>query len=353
VTAYDVGEPGPRLAASLLAERSALDEVPLIDIGPFLNGDAHDRADVATRIGDACRHIGFFAITNHGVPQSLVRRAFRVCTEFFALPDVEKERIAIERSECHRGWFRVGGENLDPGKQADAGDFKEGIKIGQDLPTTHPYVVAGLDLHGPNLWPANPPSFVPTMREYHGVMTSLGRRLVQAFAIALEMPENFFDDFFDISMATAGPLHYPPQTGEITEAQLGAGAHTDYGALTMLAQDDTGGLQVRNASSVWIDVPPTPNAFVVNVGDMMARWTNDVFTSTVHRVINTSGRHRYSIPFFFDPSPDTEVRAIASCVTDERPPQFAPTTSLDHLMERINATFDYRATADSSSPSTP
>ncbi len=337
---------GPSLAASLLTERAALNEVPLIDIGPFLHGDAADRADVARRIGDACKDIGFFAITNHGVHASLVQRAFDVCVEFFALPDAEKERIAIEQSACHRGWFRVGGENLDPAKQADAGDFKEGIKIGQDLPATHPYVVAGLDLHGPNLWPANPPSFVPTMREYHGVMTSLGRRLVQAFAIALEMPEDFFDHAFDVSMATAGPLHYPPQTGEITEAQLGAGAHTDYGALTMLAQDETGGLQVRNASGVWIDVAPIPGAFVVNVGDMMARWTNNVFTSTMHRVINTSGRHRYSIPFFFDPSHDTDVRAVSSCVTDERPAQFTPTTSLGHLMERINATFNYRDLTD-------
>jgi isopenicillin N synthase-like dioxygenase len=326
---------------ALLAERAVVEQIPVIDIGPLLHGGLADRHAVAADIGRACRDIGFFAIVNHDVPASLIERTFAMCAEFFALPVEAKAEIAIEQSACHRGWFSVGGENLDPAKQTYAGDFKEGIKIGQDLPPNHRLVRDGTPLHGPNQWPSEPIDFTATVREYYGVMSSLARRVVSAFALVLEMPEHYFDHFFTTSMATAGPLHYPPHHGVITEEQLGAGAHTDYGAVTLLAQDDVGGLQVRNVDGRWLDVPPLPDAFVVNVGDMMARWTNDLFASTLHRVINVSGRERYSIPFFFDPNHDAPVVALPTCVSDDRPARYPPTTSLGHLLERVNATFSY------------
>jgi isopenicillin N synthase-like dioxygenase len=273
----------------------------------------------------------------------IVARAFDLAATFFALPIEEKSLIAIERSTCHRGWFSVGGENLDPARQQYSGDFKEGIKIGQDLPANHSLVSAGVPLHGPNQWPANPAEFVPAFREYYSLMSSLARSLMQAFALALGLPEEHFDAFLTRPMATAGPLHYPPPTGPITDAQLGAGAHTDFGALTILAQDANGGLQVRNAAGRWIDVPPIDGTFVVNVGDMMARWTNGLFASTVHRVINTSGRDRYSIPFFFDPNHDAPVTVLPTCISPDNPARYAPTTGLEHLQEMINASFAYRS----------
>ena len=331
-----------RIDPSLLAERVAVETIPIIDIAPLLHGTSGDRRNAAADIGTACRDIGFFAVTNHDVPAELIARTFAVCAEFFAMPTEVKAEIAIEQSSCHRGWFSMGGENLDPARQAEAGDFKEGVKIGQDLPLNHRLVLDGIALHGPNQWPTDPAGFTPTLREYFGVMCSLARRVVSAFALVLELPEHYFDQFFTTPMATAGPLHYPPHNGVITDRRLGAGAHTDYGAVTLLAQDDTGGLQVRNVSGRWLDVPPLPEAFVVNVGDMMARWTNDLFTSTVHRVINTSGRERYSIPFFFDPNYDADVTALTSCVSGDRPARYAPTTGLGHLLERIDATFSYR-----------
>jgi isopenicillin N synthase-like dioxygenase len=334
-----------QLDPSLLAERVAVESIPMIDVGPLVHGSAASRREVSRHIGAACRDIGFFGIANHDIPSLLVQQAFDQAARFFALPTASKAEIAIEQSTCHRGWFSVGGENLDPAKQQYAGDFKEGIKIGQDLPTNHSLVTAGVPLHGPNQWPASPAEFVPTFREYYALLSNLARALMRAFALALELPESYFDEFLTRPMATVGPLHYPPPVGPITDAQLGAGAHTDFGALTILAQDANGGLQVRNSVGQWIDVPPVDNTFVVNVGDMMARWTNGLFASTVHRVINTSGRDRYSIPFFFDPNYDAPVAVLPTCTSEDNPPRFAPTTGLEHLQEMINASFAYRAAA--------
>jgi isopenicillin N synthase-like dioxygenase len=330
-----------QLDPTLVAKTVARHAIPVIDIGPFLHGDAAARAAIAGRIGHACRNIGFFYITNHGVPDALIARTFAEAARFFALPTETKAEIAIEKSGCHRGWFMVGGENLDPSKQKTGGDLKEGIKIGRDLAAHHPLVAANTPLHGANQWPANLPGFHETMQEYYDTLAALGQKLLHAFAMALQLEEDYFDRWLSAPMTTLGPLHYPPQRGHITEEQLGAGAHTDYGCLTMLAQDDAGGLQVLSADQQWIDAPPIPGSFVVNIGDMMERWTNGVFTSTRHRVINISGRERYSIPYFFDPDFNTPVTCLETCLAPGTKPKFAPTTAGQHLLDMINASFSY------------
>jgi len=334
------------LDPSLVGERVSLDAIPLIDLGPFRGDDAAARREVARRIGEACRNIGFFYVTNHGIPEALIQRTLAEAKRFFALPPELKAEIAIEKSACHRGWFRIGGENLDPAKQKEAGDLKEGIKIGRDLPQDHPLVRAGLPLHGPDQWPSGLPGWKETMLECYGALSDLGRAIMRAFALALDLPETWFDRWLTGPMATLGPLHYPPQSGRITEARLGAGAHTDFGCLTILWQDDAGGLQVKNLSGQWIDAPPIAGSFVVNVGDMMARWSNDLFTSTYHRVINTSGRDRYSMPFFFDPDFNADLTALPTCVGPGRPAKYPPTTGGQHLLDRINETFDYHRQKD-------
>jgi isopenicillin N synthase-like dioxygenase len=329
-----------QLDPGLVPARVAGAKIPVVDFAPFLCGDAAARAAVAAQIGAACREIGFFYVVNHGVSEALVANTFAAAKRFFALPEEEKRKIDIERSACHRGWFRVGGENLDPAKQISSGDLKEGVKIGRDLDQAHPLVVAGTPLHGPNQWP-DLAGWRETMEAYYGAMEALGRELLHAFALALGVAEGYFDGWLTAPMTTLGPLHYPPQSGRITEAQLGAGAHSDYGCLTMLAQDDAGGLQVRNAAGVWIDAPPLAGSFVVNIGDMMERWTNGVFTSTLHRVINVSGRERYSLPFFFDPDFAAPVRCIETCLAPGEAPRFAETTAGRHLLDMINASFAY------------
>jgi isopenicillin N synthase-like dioxygenase len=337
-----MGNPVSEVGSALHATSVALDEIPVIDFGPFLWGDDAARRVVAAQIGDACRNIGFFYVANHAVPWATVERFFGLCAEFFAQPVEVKRAIAIEQSTCHRGWFSVGTENLDPAKQTVDGDLKEGIKIGQDLPANHVYVAEGVALHGPNQWPARPADFTPTARELIGLLTNLGRHVMHAMAMALQLDEAYFDDRLTLPMCTLGPLHYPPQRGQVTEAQLGAGAHTDFGCITLLAQHNVGGLQVRRSDGTWIAAPPIPGTFVVNIGDMMARWSNDVFCSTVHRVVNTSGQERYSMPFFFDPNFDADVSCLPTCATADRPARYATTTGLAHLQEKINESFAYR-----------
>ncbi|HVG82734.1 MAG TPA: 2-oxoglutarate and iron-dependent oxygenase domain-containing protein [Methylomirabilota bacterium] len=335
-----------QLDDSLTGARLPLEEVPLVDFGPFLEGPASERKRVALEIGRACRDIGFFYLVHHGVPQRLVDRVFAEASRFFALPLDRKAEIAIEKSRCHRGWFALGGENLDPSKQRQAGDYKEGIKIGRDLPLDHPLVKAGLPLHGPNQWPSGLPGWKDTMQEGYNALSRLGREIMHAFALALELPETHFDRWLTGPMATLGPLHYPPQTGRITEERIGAGAHTDFGCLTILAQDPVWGLQVRNSARRWVDAPYVSGSFVVNVGDMMERWTNGLFTSTVHRVINVSGKDRYSLPFFFDPDFDADLSVLQTCTGPGNPPKHPPTTGGQHLLDRINATFDYRGAGE-------
>ena len=331
----------PQLDSSLRGARIALEEIPVIDFGPFLTGDLAARQAVAGEIGSACRNIGFFYLANHGISPALRKRTFAEAKRFFDQPLAAKMAVDIEKSPCHRGYFKMGGENLDPEKQTEAGDLKEGIKIGRDLAADHALVRAGLPLHGANLWPEDLPGWQGAMQSYFDALTGLGRQIMHAFALSLDLDECHFDRDLTDPMATLGPLHYPPQQGSITEKQIGAGAHTDFGCLTILAQDMNGGLQVKNADGTWIDAPPLADAFVINIGDMMARWTNDLFASTQHRVVNTSGKERYSIPFFFDPNYMARVEALPSCVGPDRPAKFKPTTSGQHLLDMINATFDY------------
>ena len=331
-----------QLDDTLTGARVPLEEVPVIDFGSFLAGSAAERKRVALEIGRACRDIGFFYVIHHGVPKSLIERVFAEARRFFALPPERKAEIAIEKSPCHRGWFALGGENLDPAKQKETGDYKEGIKIGRDLSTDHPLVKAGLPLHGPNQWPSGLPGWKETMQEGYGALSRLGREIMHAFALALELPEAHFDRWLTGPMATLGPLHYPPQSGRITEARIGAGAHTDFGCLTILAQDPVGGLQVRNSAKRWIDAPYVPGSFVVNIGDMMERWTNGLFASTQHRVINTSGKDRYSLPFFFDPDFNADLTVLETCTGPGNPPRYPPTTGGQHLLDRIDETFGYR-----------
>jgi isopenicillin N synthase-like dioxygenase len=280
-------------------------DVPVIDVSPLVTGHGDERA-VAAEIDAACREMGFFAIVGHGVDASLCQRLDALAREFFARPDDEKAAIAMPKGgRAWRGWFPVGGE-LTSGIP----DRKEGIYFGDELPSDDPRVGSGRPLHGANLFPDRPAELKPTVLAYLDALTAVSQHVMRGVALGLGLDREWFSR--DL---TADPVilfrifNYPPATEAEHAAAWGVGEHTDYGLLTVLLQDDTGGLQVR-APSGWIDVPPIEDAFVCNVGDMLERMTGGVYRSTPHRARNPGTRGRLSFPFFFDPGWDTEVKPL-------------------------------------------
>jgi isopenicillin N synthase-like dioxygenase len=280
--------------------------VPIIDIGALVNGAA-ERRSVADQIGRACRESGFFYITGHSVDDRLQQRLEELSRYFFALDPDEKLDIRMERGgRAWRGYFPVGGE-LTSGKP----DLKEGLYFGAELDQDHPLVRSGTPMHGANLFPKNIHLFRETVLEYMGAMTRLGHKLMEGIALSLGLDESFFKERY-----TNDPLilfrifNYPPESEAASEQQgWGVGAHTDYGLLTILKQDRTGGLQVKSRSG-WVDAKPVPGSFVCNIGDMLDRMTGGLYRSTPHRVRSPSQHARLSFPFFFDPNFNAEVKPI-------------------------------------------
>ncbi|MBD2302697.1 isopenicillin N synthase family oxygenase [Nostoc sp. FACHB-190] len=281
-------------------------QIPIIDISALVT-ESSDRHLTATKIGQACREYGFFYIIGHGVDIDLQQRLEDCSREFFAQDLATKMQIPMALGgKAWRGYFPVGDE-LTSGKP----DLKEGIYFGAELTSSHPQVKAGTPMHGANLFPPNLPLFRETVLEYMSVMTKLGHILMTGIALSLGLEASYFSDRY-----TSDPLilfrifNYPPdQLSSNDEIRWGVGEHTDYGVLTILKQDNLGGLQIKSKSR-WIDAPPVPNSFVCNIGDMLDRMTGGLYKSTPHRVQNFSGRDRLSFPFFFDPNFDVEVKPI-------------------------------------------
>lgn len=277
--------------------------LPVVDISPLVSGSG-DRNVVAAQIGQACRENGFFYIVGHKVDDELQQRLQQLSRQFFAQDLETKLKIRMANGgRAWRGYFPVGGE-LTSGKP----DLKEGIYFGAELGSDHPLVRADTPMHGRNLFPDNIPLLGETVLEYMAAMTQLGHTLMRGIALSLGLEESYFADRY-----TADPLilfrifNYPAAAAE--DIKWGVGEHTDYGVLTILKQDDAGGLQVRSKSG-WIDAPPVPGSFVCNIGDMLDRMTRGLYRSTPHRVRNLSGGDRLSFPFFFDPNFHVEVKPI-------------------------------------------
>jgi isopenicillin N synthase-like dioxygenase len=275
---------------------SEFSHVPVIDVAPLVNHTA-GRAGTAELIGAACRESGFFYIVGHGVDEPLCRQLEALSREFFAQSEPQKMQIAMSHGgRAWRGYFPVGRE-LTSGKP----DRKEGLYFGSELPADHPAVRAGTALHGPNLFPAIA-GFRETVLRYLDALTALGHTLMSAISLGLGLDEHDLRRrYFSDPLILFRIFNYPhTNTPDRGEAAWGVGEHTDYGLLTILRQDDTGGLQVKSRSR-WIDAPPIPGSFLCNIGDMLERLTHGVYRSTPHRVRNTSPRDRLSFPFFFDP----------------------------------------------------
>jgi isopenicillin N synthase-like dioxygenase len=275
-----------------------VERLPVIDVSPLVAGDDHI-ADVAAEIDRACREFGFFYVEGHGVDEDRLDRLDAAARTFFALPDADKAEMAMAKGgRAWRGWFPFEGE-LTSGRP----DRKEGVYFGEELPP------GDTPLHGPNLFPRQVPELRDTVLPFLDEMTALGHRLLQGMAVGLGLEPGWFHQHL-----TADPLilfrifRYPPEAAE-PDPNWGVAEHTDYGLLTMLRQDASGGLQVH-APSGWIDAPPIPGTFVCNLGDMLERMTGGRYRSTPHRVRNPGQGDRLSFPFFFDPAWDAEVLPV-------------------------------------------
>lgn len=333
----------PEEQAQLTGKQIPFSQIPIIDFGRFLHGGDTQRRAIANEIGVACRDAGFFYIKNHGIEPQVFDAVYAQGQKFFALPAQEKMTIYIGINDRNRGYSPMLEEKL-----SKKGDLKESFDLALELPEDDADVQNGARLYGPNLWPDEKvlPGFRATIYDdYYLRVLDLGRHVLQAFALALGLPEDYFAARTRKPMCNLRVLHYPPQEGLIDPDMLGCGAHSDYECFTLLAQSDTGGLQVQNADGEWIEAPPIEGTFVVNIGDMMARWTNDVFASTPHRVINRSGRERMSLPFFFGADYYATIECLETCQSENNPPKYAPVMAGDYLMSIYERTFASRQKA--------
>jgi isopenicillin N synthase-like dioxygenase len=319
------------------AARVAHASLPVIDISGLSSRSLADRKTVGAQLRAACLDKGFFYIRDHGVPETLVEYVFKEAVAFFALPAEEKSQVDKSKSKANRGYEPLQGQTLEAGAPPD---LKEGFYIGPEHKPDDPRVIAGMFNHGTNQWPVQQPNFRPVMLAYLDVMLDLSARMMRSMALSLDLPEDYFADFCTDAMANVRLLHYPPQPVRARPGQKGAGAHTDFGGLTLLRQGDVGGLQVWDqGSDGWIHADPLPGTFIVNLGDMIARWTNDRYRSTIHRVVNASGRERYSVPFFYSGNFAHRVECIPTCLAPGETPKYPATTVEAHMREMYRKTY--------------
>ncbi|RJT21030.1 isopenicillin N synthase family oxygenase [Mesorhizobium waimense] len=300
----------------LRAQRQPFDRLPIIDVGPLLDGS--DARTVAKEIRWALTNAGFMYIKNHGLPGDLVTETFAQARTFFDLPTDEKMKLHISNSSVAlRGYIEFFGENTDPAKTKD---LKECFDIGPERPS-----VEG-PFFGPNQWPVMLSGFRETVLACHQAMKELSMRILSGIALSLDLRSDFFEPRMRDPITMQRLQHYPPQSGVVDEKIIGIGAHTDFGNLAILAQDSVGGLQVMNRNGVWVEGRPIPGTFVVNIGDLMQKLTNDLYLANLHRVVNTSGRERYSIPFFIDADHGAVFAPLESCVSEANPARHQPIT---------------------------
>lgn len=315
------------------ARQSSKDTIPVVDITPLRDGS--DPTGVARQLHAASQNLGFIYIKGHGIPQALIENARAQAYDFFRAEDTQKNSVLI--SDKHRGWLKPGASKMQDGVPADLKEsFIWGIEDDQgNTPDDHA-------LRGPNQWPA----FVPDLRtlslDYFKHAHMVAMHLMRGFALGLNLPEQFFISSCTVPLSRASFVYYPAQPATMGEQQFGVAPHTDFGVLTVLCQDDNGGLQVQDINGDWIHAPPIDDTLVVNVGDLLSRWTDGAYKSTPHRVVNSSGRERMSLVLAFDPDPQTMIDARAvfghqHTATEE------PITCGDYLIWRFAKAFSYRS----------
>ncbi|RBP12843.1 isopenicillin N synthase-like dioxygenase [Roseiarcus fermentans] len=319
--------------------------VPIIDLTPYRTGTSAEKERVAAQVGQACRDIGFLVVSGHGISETLIDETYDMAKAFFALPLAEKAKSDRPAVDQVRGYSAVGGEGLSYSLDEPAPpDLKESFSIGPtDAPPNDPYYTgpqAGPHF-APNVWPERPARLKAVCTEYFAAVDRLATDIMRLFAISLGLDEHYFDKTIDKNISMLRLMQYPRQTSDPLPGQLRAGAHSDYGSMTILRKEvGDGGLEVKNKAGAWTPVPVVAGTFIVNIGDLMQQWTNDLWTSTLHRVVNPplaseENRDRISIIFFHQPNYDAMVECLPTCLAPGETPKYAPVSSGDNLLSKF------------------
>ena len=317
--------------------------IPVIDFGPAFRGETGGLETVAAQVRQASEEVGFFYLAGHGVPQKVVDDAFAASREFHAMPAEEKTRLALNQANIGYLAPNQSMQRASTVHKATRPNFNESFFITHDRPADHPDVLAGIPLRGRNQWPDGHEGMRSAMVTYFKTLETVGERMLPVLARALAMPADFFAPFFaNEAHVNLRFLHYPPQEIDDDE-QFGQGPHTDNSFITILAREDVPGLAVRLPSGEWMAPPVIEGTFLVNLGNIMKRWSNDRFLSTPHGVLNDSGTDRYSIAFFYSPNVDAVIECLPSCVGPDKPPRYEAAVYRDLVLAFYNANYFHRA----------
>jgi isopenicillin N synthase-like dioxygenase len=320
--------------------------VPSVDLRPFISGAGDGKRAVAGAIACACEEIGFFKIRGHGVPQSLVEQAFATADAFFANPQEVKDRFRPPTSASARGYHALRTKNLAKTLGYDnPPDLREQFYIGPltSRAAEFAHIPGAAALYAENIWPDAPAAYRDVFTAAYRALEGVGATLMRVFAVALDVDERFFDDKIDRHFSTLPVNNYPAPDGDPLPNQIRAGEHTDFGSLTILAVSQrAGGLQVKLRDGAWLDVTAEPDEFIVNIADMMQRWTNDRWLSNVHRVVNPpaearSGSRRMSLGYFLHPNYDAQIACLPTCQGPGNPPRYPPVRAGDMMRQKLEA----------------
>ena len=318
---------------------AAAAQIPIIDFGPAFAGEPDALRDLAGGLCRACEQVGFFYALNHGVPEAIIDRAFAASRRFHALPPEQK--LELRLNENNIGYLPINAsvQGASTVHKATRPNQNESFFISHDRGIDHPDVIAGTPLRGCNQWPAAMPDMRRDMMAYFHALGAMCDRMLPAFAVALGMPEDFFVPFFtNEAHANLRFLHYPPQDA-LEDNLFGQAPHTDNSFMTALARTDVPGLAVRLPSGEWFAPPVIPGTFLINLGNIMRRWSNDRFLSTPHGVLNDSGADRYSIAYFHSPNVDRVIECLPSCVSADNPARYQPAVYRDLVLEFYRANY--------------
>jgi len=307
--------------------------IPILNMTPLYTGAGIEK--LAREVNKACKRTAFFYVTNHGVSKQTVDSVMQASQIFFEQP--VEARMRSLKDKFHRGYLPFGTTRY-PGQGPD---LKDSYDVGIDLPLDDPDVAAGLPLHGPNQWPELKDFRVP-VENYFSAIHRLGLHLLEILALSLDLDKKFFTQYYSKPTVLLRLMHYLPQSTSLAPDSIGATAHTDFGLMTILHQDSLGGLEIQLPDGKWISAPSIPETFVVNLGQLMARWTNDIYRATTHRVINRSDKERYSMPFFFNPNHYAEVQCIPSCHSKEKPPRYPTVFAGEHIADLVQKNQNFK-----------